>query len=137
MNDCFLSQLRHKAAEVIRQQLETRETPLLYCMLGDATDDLEHYNKALEMTEGRSARAHRALGMHHYFRKEYGQAVEHMKLSMELNSFQGQSSWISQITYQYNITQAQPCHRMLRLRILFFAFLPMNGPGILTFKDIL
>ena len=38
-------QLRHKAAEVIRQQLETRETPLLYCMLGDATDDIEHYNK--------------------------------------------------------------------------------------------
>ena len=30
---------------MIRQQLETRETPLLYCMLGDATDDIEHYNK--------------------------------------------------------------------------------------------
>ena len=64
------SQLRHKAAEVIRQQLETRETALLYCMLGDATDEVEHYERALAMTEGRSARAHRALGMHHYFREE-------------------------------------------------------------------
>ena len=65
----FPLQLRHKAAEVIRQQLETRETALLYCMLGDATDEVEHYERALAMTEGRSARAHRALGMHHYFRE--------------------------------------------------------------------
>ena len=80
--------MRHKAAEVIRQQLETRETALLYCMLGDATDEVEHYERALAMTEGRSARAHRALGMHHYFRKEYAKAVEHMARSLELNSFQ-------------------------------------------------
>ena len=83
---------------MIRQQLETRETPLLYCMLGDATDELEHYNKALAMTEGRSARAHRALGMHYYFRKEYGQAVEHLSRSLELNSFQGRNSGLIRIS---------------------------------------
>ena len=48
--------------------------------------------KALAMTEGRSARAHRSLGMHHYFRKEYAKAVEHMQRSLELNSFQGPNS---------------------------------------------
>ena len=47
--------------------------------------------KALAMTEGRSARAHRSLGMHHYFRKEYAKAVEHMQRSLELNSFQGRN----------------------------------------------
>ena len=67
-------------------------------MLGDATDELEHYNKALAMTEGRSARAHRALGMHYYFRKEYGQAVEHLSRSLELNSFQGRNSGLIRIS---------------------------------------
>ena len=52
----------------------------------------EYCLKALAMSEGRSARAHRALGMHHYFRKEYGKAVEHMTMSLELNSFQGRNS---------------------------------------------
>ncbi len=86
---CYhLLQLRHKAAEVIREQLEKKETAMLYCMLGDATDELEHYHKALEMTGGRSSRAHRALGFHYYYRKDYVTAVEHMKKSLELCSFQ-------------------------------------------------
>jgi hypothetical protein len=81
-------QLRHKAAEVIRKQLEKKETPLLYCMLGDATDELDHYSKALEMTNGRSARAHKSLGYFHYYRKDYKTAVEHMKKSIDISSFQ-------------------------------------------------
>lgn len=32
---------------------------MLYCMLGDATDEIEHYKKALELSGGRSARAYR------------------------------------------------------------------------------
>ena len=55
------------------------------------------HNKALAMTEGRSARAHRALGMHFYFRKEYEKAVEHMAKSLELNSFQGRNSGLNRI----------------------------------------
>ncbi len=53
-------QLRHKAAEIIKEEIERKgETPLLLCMLGDATDDLANYHRALEISGGKSARAHR------------------------------------------------------------------------------
>lgn len=81
-------QLRHKAAEVIREQLAIQETPLLYCMLGDATDELEHYRKALAMTDERSARAWRSLGIYYYYHKDYPQAVECMSKSIEVSPFQ-------------------------------------------------
>lgn len=82
-------QLRHKAADVIRMQIETKgETPLLCCMLGDATDELEHYHRALELSNNKSARAYRALGVYYYFRQEYEQAVENLRRSVELNGYQ-------------------------------------------------
>ena len=81
-------QLRHKAAEVIRQQLEKRETPLLYCMLGDATDDITHYEKALELSDNKSARAYRSLGLYFYYRQNYEKTVEYLQKSLDLNSFQ-------------------------------------------------
>ncbi|CAB4064668.1 unnamed protein product [Lepeophtheirus salmonis] len=62
--NCYhLLQLRHKAAEVIQSQLSIKETPLLWCMMGDATDDLSCYEKALEMKDGKFSRALRSLGL--------------------------------------------------------------------------
>ncbi len=53
-------QLRHKAAEVIREEIAKKgETPLLLCMLGDATDEIDNYHKAVEVSGGKSARAFR------------------------------------------------------------------------------
>lgn len=81
--------LRYKAVEVIKNQMEKNgESPLLYCMLGDATDDPEHYLKAIEMSNGRSARAYRSLGNFYYQRKDYEKTVEYLEKSLELNSFQ-------------------------------------------------
>jgi len=55
--------LRHKSAEVIQQQIEEKgESAQLYCLLGDATDNIEHYKKALELSNNRSSRAFRSLG---------------------------------------------------------------------------
>ncbi|XP_059087002.1 tetratricopeptide repeat protein 27-like isoform X2 [Tigriopus californicus] len=81
-------QLRHKAAEVIQKQLDIKETPLLYCMLGDATDDLAHYRRALAMTNDRSARAWRSMGIYYYYHKDYPQAVECLSQSIEVSPFQ-------------------------------------------------
>ena len=52
---------RDKAEEVIRQQLAIKETPDLYCSLGEATRNVEHFHKAIELSKGRSARAYRLL----------------------------------------------------------------------------
>ena len=66
---------RHRAAELIRARLAERETARLWCELGDATDDLDCYHTALKLSDGRSARAHRSLGLRHYADKEYEEAV--------------------------------------------------------------
>ncbi|KAG4066179.1 hypothetical protein HA402_014479 [Bradysia odoriphaga] len=47
---CYtLLEQRHKAADVIRQELEKKPTVELYCLLGDATDDPQFYEKAWKL----------------------------------------------------------------------------------------
>lgn len=58
-----------KAEEVIRQQLKIKETPDLYCSLGEVTKEIEHFHKAIELSKNRSARAFRMLAKF-YFSKE-------------------------------------------------------------------
>ena len=87
---CYhLLELRHKAAEVIRDQIEKDgESATLLCMLGDATDDPDYYQKAIEMSNGRSARAFRSVGTYYFNRKDFERAEENYCKSLELNSFQ-------------------------------------------------
>ena len=55
--------LKHKAAEIILQQIQEKgESAHLYCLLGNATENVEHYRKALEISNNRSSRASRSLG---------------------------------------------------------------------------
>ncbi|XP_067012232.2 tetratricopeptide repeat protein 27 isoform X2 [Anabrus simplex] len=68
---CYtLLQLRHKAAEVIRQELAKKETVKLWCLLGDATDDPAHYKTAWELSGQRSGRAQRHWGLFYFRRKQ-------------------------------------------------------------------
>merc|ERR1719369_602274 len=86
---CYtLLELRHKAAEVIQARLKEKESPRMWCLLGDATDDLSCYHKALELSKGRNARAYRSLAMHHYSRKEYKECIPLFQKSLENSSFQ-------------------------------------------------
>merc|ERR1719450_932986 len=86
---CYsLLELRHKAAEVIKERLKEKETSRLWCLLGDATDDVQCYHKALEISNNKSARAYRSLGLQHYFKKEYKQSIPLFEKSLELSSFQ-------------------------------------------------
>ena len=86
---CYtLLELRHKAAEVIRQRLEEKETAKLWCLLGDATDDLECYHKALALSKNRSARAYRSIGLRSYFDKNYEECIPWLQKSLNLSSFQ-------------------------------------------------
>ena len=81
--------LKHKAAEIIKAQIQDKgESPLLLCMLGDASDEESYYYKALKLSSNKCARAYKALGMRAYFRKEYRDAVELLDKSLEINRFQ-------------------------------------------------
>ncbi|KAJ1522894.1 hypothetical protein ONE63_002036 [Megalurothrips usitatus] len=80
--------LRHKAEEIIRQELEKKETVKLWCLLGDATDNVECYEKAWILSNKKSARAQRHWGLYFFHRKQYGEAISHFQESLAHNSLQ-------------------------------------------------
>lgn len=86
-------QLRHKAAEIIRQELEKKPTVKLYCLLGDATDDITCYEKAWEFSKHRSGLAQRHWGSYFFAKHEYEKAIPHLQKSLELNSLQ-ENIWL-------------------------------------------
>lgn len=92
---CYVQiQRRDRAEDVVRKCLEKEETPLLYCLLGDVTDDPKHYLKAWELSDKKSSRAQRSLGMYHYRKREYGEAIPYLERSLELNGLQA-ATWFS------------------------------------------
>ena len=81
-------QLRHKAAEIIQQELEKHPTVKLYCLLGNATDDISCYEKAWEFSKQRSGLAQKHWGIFFFNKKEYEAAIPHLQKSVEINSLQ-------------------------------------------------
>lgn len=71
-----------KAENIIRQELAKKETPYLYCLLGDATENIEHYETSWKLSEGRFARAKKSIGTHYYVRKDYEKAIENYELAL-------------------------------------------------------
>ncbi|XP_074594066.1 tetratricopeptide repeat protein 27 [Brevipalpus obovatus] len=90
---CFLRlDRRDKAEALVRDQLKEGETPYLLCLLGDITGEIQHYHKALEISDNRSARAFKSLGDSHFNRKEYAECIGYYQRSLEINSMQS-SCW--------------------------------------------
>lgn len=79
---------RDRAENVVRKLLEEEESAHLYCLLGDATQDPEHYTKAWEISGHTSARAQRSLGLFYYNKKEFQEAIPYLEKSSELNGIQ-------------------------------------------------
>lgn len=79
---------RDRAEAVVRKLLEQEETAHLYCLLGDATQDPQHFEKAWEISNHSSARAQRSLGLMHYHKKEFKEAIPYLEKSVELNGIQ-------------------------------------------------
>ncbi|XP_058808371.1 tetratricopeptide repeat protein 27 [Phymastichus coffea] len=86
-------EMKHKAAEVIRQQLDKKPTVKLWCLLGDATQEVQHYETAWKLSGEKSSRVQRHLGFYYYAKQQYTEAIPHLKLSVELNHMQ-ENVWI-------------------------------------------
>lgn len=74
-----------KAQKVIEQELEKKETPYLYCLLGDVTDDIDYYERSWALSKGRFARAKKSIGTHHYVRKQYEEAISNYEMALSVN----------------------------------------------------
>lgn len=77
-----------QAAEVIQNELKKKETVELYCLLGDALDEKEWYEKAWEFSNHSSGRAQRHLGYYYFSKKQYEEAIPPLEKSIEFNSLQ-------------------------------------------------
>lgn len=86
---CYtLLELNHMAAEVIQNELKRKETVELYCLLGDALEETQYYEKAWKLSNERSGRAQRHLGQYYFAKKQYETAIPHLEKSLTINSLQ-------------------------------------------------
>ncbi|OQR79043.1 tetratricopeptide repeat protein 27-like [Tropilaelaps mercedesae] len=84
--ECYQRLQRNDRAEaIVRELLQDEKTPHLYCLLGDVTGDPENYRLAWELSKESNARAKRSWGSYHFQRKEYKEAIPHLRQSLELN----------------------------------------------------
>ncbi|XP_030766023.1 tetratricopeptide repeat protein 27 isoform X2 [Sitophilus oryzae] len=86
---CYtILKLRHKAAEIIKKQLDKKPTVKLWCLLGDATDDITCYETAWDLSKRRSHRAQRHWGNYLFNRKRYENCIPHFEKSVSINPLQ-------------------------------------------------
>lgn len=85
--DCLIvADRKTEAIELVKEQLKVRETPRLYCSLGDLTQDLSYYEKSWELSRHRFARAQRSLGNAYFKKSQFELALEAYTKASSVNS---------------------------------------------------
>lgn len=70
MIQSIISDIHLQAAEIIQQEISKKPTVMLWCLLGDVTGDVNHYETAWRLSEEKSSRVQRHWGFHYFTKKD-------------------------------------------------------------------
>jgi hypothetical protein len=76
------------------QQLKIKETADLYCSLGEVTKNYNHFQKAIEISKGRSAKAYRMLAKNKFLKEEVNDKPFFSLIRFYLKSFNWQNFYL-------------------------------------------
>mmetsp|Transcript_28009 Transcript_28009/g.34579 ORF Transcript_28009/g.34579 Transcript_28009/m.34579 type:complete len:1093 (+) Transcript_28009:103-3381(+) len=74
----------NKAEQVVRTRLQVAETPRMWAALGDITKDPSHYERALEVSNGKFSTAYVALGKHYSDKGDLVKAADYFKKAVSV-----------------------------------------------------
>mmetsp|Transcript_11853 Transcript_11853/g.24470 ORF Transcript_11853/g.24470 Transcript_11853/m.24470 type:complete len:823 (+) Transcript_11853:385-2853(+) len=87
--ECYRAAGKENQAEkIVRQRLAEAETPRMWAALGDLTKDPECFEKALEISNGRYASAHVALGVYYFEKGDLRASAESYQRALKVKPLQ-------------------------------------------------
>ena len=81
----YVANRKEEAKKLSNEVLNKNPDPGIYCILGELENNLEYFNKALEITNNKYTRAFRCLGRYYYINKDFNKSKEYYEKAMEIN----------------------------------------------------
>ncbi|KAL6069766.1 Tetratricopeptide repeat domain protein [Balamuthia mandrillaris] len=74
-----------KAERIVRERLDASPTAELWCILGELTGDISHFETAWQFSNKRYARAQRLLGHYYLKQQQWSKCMESYELALAIN----------------------------------------------------
>ena len=81
----YVANRKEEAKKLSNEVLNKNPDAGIYCILGELENNIEYFNKALEITNNKYTRAFRCLGRYYYINKDFNKSKEYYEKAMEIN----------------------------------------------------
>jgi tetratricopeptide (TPR) repeat protein len=85
--ECYRRAGKENIAEkIVRERLAVAETPRMWTALGDLTQDPTHYERAIELSNGRFSNAFTALGRYYFDKEEFQRSLDYYEKALKIQT---------------------------------------------------